>query len=173
MPRTRKLPGTAVDKRNGQRADLTAVGAGSTGTVGRFDPPAGLSAPALAAWEDFWADRPALLLTPSSKVVLLRWIDALERQARALRAADADPLVTGSTGQAALNPLYRLAESCRATIVDCEKQLGIGGVNASALGLAAITERRSLADLNAKYGTPAGGEPDRDDDPRIRVIDGG
>ena len=90
-----------------------------------------------------------------------------------MKAADADPVVTASTGQQALNPLYRLAESCRAIIADCEKQLGIGGVNASALGLAAITERRSLADLNARYGeTPVGGDRD-DSDPRIRVIDAG
>jgi hypothetical protein len=176
MPRTRKPPGTAADPRNGQRTDLSVVGP-SQSQVKRFPAPRGLSAPAKTAWSDFWDDRPALLLTPSSKVVLLRWIAALDRQLRALAIADANPLVEGSTGQLVMNPAYRIAEQARTLVEACEKQLGIGGVNAAALGLAAITERRSLADLNARYGQPEGGDHDRGDgdgdDPRIRIVDVG
>src|SRR6266498_674598 len=161
MARPRKLAGTAVDKRNGQRADVGVSGA----AVERFDPPAAISGPARAAYEDFWSDRPALLLTPSSRVVLLRWIDALDRYLRASAAADAEPLVTGSTGQQVLNPLYKLAESARGVMESCERQLGIGGLNAAALGIAAITERRSLQQLNAEF-TGAAEAPT--DDPRLR-----
>jgi hypothetical protein len=44
------------------------------GAVPRFDPPTGLSAAAVEAWDVSWQDyRPALLLTPSSRTLLLRW----------------------------------------------------------------------------------------------------
>jgi P27 family predicted phage terminase small subunit len=170
MPRARKPPGTAVDKRNGAR--LVSVDGGK---VERMPAPRGLSAPVRAAWESFWDDRQSALLTPSSKVVLLRWADALDRYMRCIAEADKEPIVTGSTKQEAMNPLYKVAEMARATLESCERQLGIGGINAASLGLAAISEARSLADMNARYAdeNADGGESDSDDDPRqFRVIDG-
>jgi hypothetical protein len=140
--------------------------------VPRFDAPTGLSAAAVEAWEGFWADRPALLLTPSSRPVLLRWIDALNRYLVATAAADAEPLVSGSTGQLRPNPLYGVAAQALRTVETAERQLGIGGLNAAALGLAAIAERRSLQELNVQY-TPAGQGGARDDaqDPRLTIVD--
>lgn len=168
MPRAKKPPGTAADPRNGQRADLALV----TGTLARFNPPRGLSLPARQAWSAFWDDRPALLLTPSGKVVLLRWIDALDRYLRTTGEADEQPIVSGSTGQQVPNPLYKIAEQALRTVEACEKQLGIGGLNASTLGLAAITERRSLSDMNARYAPDGGdGHDRRDDDPRVRIVE--
>lgn len=172
MPRPKKPAGTTADKRNGQRADLSVVGGSK---VERFDPPEGLCVEARGAWEEFWADRPALLLTPSAKIVLQRWITALNRYWITTAEADGDPLLTGSTGQQVANPLYKIAEQALRTVEACEKQLGIGGLNASSLGLAAIQERRSLADMNARYGG-AGGSSDGDEtpeDPRLTVIDAG
>jgi hypothetical protein len=176
VPRPKKAPGTAVDRRNGQRADLTLA---PGGPLARFDPPAGLSPAGVQAWEDFWSDRPAQLMTAASRVVLLRWIDAVDRYVRTTAEADLEPLVTGSTGQLVENPLYRIAEKARSTIEACERQLGVGGLNATALGIAAITERRSLAEMNATIGggrgdqnaAPAAGA-DASQDPRLRVIDG-
>lgn len=169
VPRPKKPPGTAVDRRNGQRADLAAV----SGGVGRFDPPENLCVDAAAAWEDFWADRPALLLTSSSKVVLVRWVEAVNRYLVASRGADVEPITAGSTGQEVMNPLYKVAEQARAVIEACERQLGIGGLNAANLGIAAITERRSLADLNASYGGGGGNDkPAEAPDPRLRIIEG-
>lgn len=171
MPRAKKPPGVAVDKRNGSKALLTSVTAGA---VKGFDPPAGLCDEARAAWGDFWADRPALLLTPSSKVVLLRWVVALDRYLRTSAEADEQPLVTGSQGQDVINPLYKVAEQAMAVVDRCERQLGIGGLYAAALGLAAVSERRSLADMNARYGGDADGgdDPAEEEDPRLRVIQG-
>jgi hypothetical protein len=169
MPRAKKIAGTAVDKRNGQRADLGIVPGLK---VARFDPPADLCPEAVAAWEAFWSDRQALLLTPSAKVVLLRWVDALDRYFRTLGEADADPMSTGSMGQEILNPLYKLAEQARATVETCERQLGIGGLNAASLGIAAITEARSLREMNARYG---GADDNRDSIPdprRLKVVQG-
>lgn len=139
----------------------------------RFDPPTGLSGAAVEAWEGFWADRPALLLTPSARVVLLRWIDALNRYLVATAAADAEPLVSGSTGQLRPSPLYAVAAQALRTAETAERQLGIGGLNAAALGLAAIAERRSLQELNVQYTPPAGQGGARDDaqDPRLTIVD--
>jgi P27 family predicted phage terminase small subunit len=169
MPRAKKPPGTAVDRRNGAR--LAVVGSGQ---VERMPPPAGLSTTTRRAWEAFWDDRQAALLTPSSTIVLMRWADALDRYLRCIAEADKEPIVTGSTGQEAMNPLYKVADQARATLEACERQLGIGGINAASLGLAAISEARSLADMNARYAEDdeSGGGDERDDDPRLRIIDG-
>lgn len=172
MPRPKKLAGTAADKRNGQRADLSVANGNSR--VEQFDPPDSLCPTAQAAWVEFWADRPALLLTPSAKIVLYRWITALNRYLVTTDEADRDPLLTGSTGQQVANPLYKIAEQALRTVEACEKQLGIGGLNASSLGLAAIQERRSLADMNARYGGVGGGhDDDQPEDPRLTVVDAG
>jgi hypothetical protein len=169
VPRTRKPPGTAVDKRNGAR--LVSVGAGQ---VERCTAPRGLLASSKAAWEAFWDDRQSALLTPSGRVVLERWVRAVDRFERSTRAADKQPLVPGSTGQPVVNPLYRVADSARAVVEACERQLGVGGVYAASLGLAAVAEARSLADLNARYGEPDGGDDDADADPRVvRIVDAG
>lgn len=172
MPRAKKPPGAAIDKRNGAKALLTSV---SSGSVERFSPPPKLCAAARRAWDEFWDDRPALLLTPSAKVVLIRWVVALDRYLRTSAEADKEPLVTGSQGQDVVNPLYRVAEQAMAIVDRCEKQLGIGGLYASQLGLAAVSERRSLADMNARYG-PGGDDADDDEeedgDPRLRVVQG-
>lgn len=159
-----------MDKRNGAR--LIAVGGGQ---VERYPAPKGLCPAAVRAWDAFWGDRQSALLTASGKVVLERWADALSRMLISLAAADAQPLVEGSTGQSVINPLYKIAEQARAAVEACERQLGVGGMNAASLGLAAVSEARSLADLNARYAEPEGGdESDADDDPRgFRVVDAG
>jgi hypothetical protein len=171
----RKPFGTAVDKRNGQRvAVLTA------GQVERFEPPKELLPLAAEAWDAYWGDRPSALLTPAGVTVLRRWIDALDRYLRTTAEADLEPLVTGSTGQSVPNPLYKIAEAALGTVERCERQLGIGGLNAASLGLAAITERRSLADMNSRYdgsgSASSNGQPSPetvDEDPRsIRIIRG-
>ncbi|MFI6883381.1 P27 family phage terminase small subunit [Streptosporangium canum] len=169
MPRAKKVAGTAADPRNGQRA-LTVVGGGK---VERLPAPRGLSKPAKAAWEAFWDDRPAALMTPAATVVLLRWVDALDRYLRTTAEADKNPLVTGSQNQEVMNPLYRIAEQALSTVTTCEKQLGIGGLNASQLGLAAITEARSLQDMNARYSDDDDSEDEEEEpDPRLHVIEG-
>jgi P27 family predicted phage terminase small subunit len=165
VPRPKRTAGTTVDKRNGQRVSVV-----TTGQVEQFNAPAHVCAAARDAWDGFWDDRPALLLTPAAKVVLLRWVDALDRYLRTTAQADEQPLVEGSQGQMVVNPLYKVARDALTTVQDCEKQLGIGGLNAASLGLAAITEQRSLADMNARYGGGSTAPDDEDDDPRLRVV---
>lgn len=153
MPRTKKPAGQAVDSRNGRRAEL-AVAAG-----GRLDAPGGLSDQSLALWSAYWDDTVSSVQTPVDQGVLLRWITEHDRYTRLIAEADLSPLVRGSQGQEVANPLYKIADRALAAAERCEKQLGIGGLNRSNLGIAVVSGQRSLADMNARYG---GGHADGD-----------
>jgi P27 family predicted phage terminase small subunit len=153
MPRTKKPAGTAVDSRNGRRADLAVV----AGT--RFDPPESVSDVALPYWETYWDDRVAQVHTPVDKVILVRWITELDRYFKLLAVADQQPIVTGSQGQPVENPAYGTAHRSLAAVQYCEKQLGIGPLHRSALGIAVIAEKRSLDELNDGYGGGQGAGP--------------
>ncbi len=166
MPRTKKPAGATVDRRNGRRADLTAV-AGQ-----RFEPPAGLSDEAMAAWDAYWSDTVASVGTPVDRALLLRWVTELDRYLRTVAEADLDPLSTGSTGQVVENPLYKVAYRALDAVERCERQMGAGGLNRSNLGIAVLAERRSLADMNARYGGRDDGAAELPQ-PDPRVIDAG
>lgn len=169
MPRTKKAAGQAVDTRNGRRADLSlAVVAG-----GKLDAPEGLADESVALWDAYWADPVASVQTAVDRGVLLRWISEHDRYVRLIAEADNSPLVRGSQGQEVANPLYKIADRALAAAERCEKQLGIGALNRSALGIAVMAQQKSLADMNSKYG---GGHVDGDSTPAParqdpRVID--
>ena len=183
MPRTQKPAGRAVDPRNGRRADLTV----NKPKVERFDPPDGLLESSLEQWDAYWEDPVATVQTGVDKALLLRWITNLDRYSRLIEAADLEPLKRNSQGESA-NPLYAVAFKIEASLKADEAQLGIGPLNRSKLGIAVVTERRSLADMNSRYGGegPAnegagkargrtqarGQESDAGHaDPRLRVVD--
>lgn len=153
MPRTKAPAGTTVDKRNGRRADLVAIGGA------RFDPPAGICDEAQAAWDAYWDDTVSTVQTPVDRAVLTRWIREMDRYFRLSAEADQQPSVRGSQGQPVENPLYATAYKALGVVQACEKQMGMGALNRSALGIAVITERKSLADMNARYG---GADAERD-----------
>lgn len=166
MPaRNRKQPGTAVDKRNGHKFEL------APSSAQRPDPPAGLRADVLAVWDAYWLDPVSTVARTCDLAIVRRWITNVNRCATLLDAADAEPVVKGSTGQDRPNGLYELALKLEASIRVDEKQLGLGPKNRTGLGIAVITERKSLADLNAQY-TKTEAVPDASDDadPRLRVI---
>jgi len=146
VPRTKKPAGTAVDPRNGRRADLAVV-AGE-----RFEPPTGLCPEAMDAWDAYWDDRVAQVQTPVDRAVLLRWVTEMDRYLRLMAAADLEPVVRGSQGQPVENPMYGTAYKALAAVQACEKQMGMGALNRSALGIAVIAETKSLQDLNTRYG---------------------
>lgn len=146
MPRTKKPAGSAVDIRNGRRADLVPI-AGA-----RFDAPEGLCEEAYSAWDAYWDDTVASVMTPVDKAVLIRWVREMDRYLRLSAEADEQPSVRGSQGQPVENPLYGTAYKALAAVQQCEKQMGMGALNRSALGIAVITERKSLQDMNSRYG---------------------
>lgn len=155
LPRTKKAAGTAVDRRNGRQFELTPV------EGGRIDPPDGLLAEVLELWEAYWTDAASTVQTPADRGVLTRWIKEYDRYLRLIAEADKRPLVAGSKGQSVANPLYALADRALGAAERCERQLGIGALHRSNLGIAVIQERRSLAEMNSKYGPgPGGGDAD-------------
>jgi P27 family predicted phage terminase small subunit len=166
MPRTKKPAGTAVDPRNGRRAELAGVAGG------RFDPPEGVSEQALTYWDAYWSDAVTSVQTPADRVILVRWVTELDRYLKLLAIADAEPIVSGSMGQPVENPAYATAHRSLAAVQYCEKQLGIGPLHRSALGIAVIAEKRSLDELNQAYGggPRAGGQPAAVEQPDPRVV---
>ena len=153
MPRTKKPAGMAADPRNGRRAELVVVGGD------RIDTPQGLCPEAVAAWDAYWSDGVSQVQTPVDRAVLVRWVTEMDRYLRLMAEADLDPVVRGSQGQPVENPMYGTAYKALAAVQACEKQMGMGALNRSALGIAVITERRSLADMNSRYG--GGGDSDQ------------
>lgn len=158
MPR--KPPGTAIDPRNGRRAELVAVPA-----IERPKPPERLSPQARDQWDAYWDDAVSGVLTPADQGLVVRWITETDRYLRLIATADLEPTVRGSQGQPVENPRYATAYRAMAIVQACEKQLGVGPLNRSALGIAVITERKSLADMNAHYGGT------NDDRPSLQLVD--
>jgi hypothetical protein len=172
MPRTKKAPGTAVDSRNGRRTEIAASSLARFAlpkrTIGA-DAVTGAAIPVpwrletRKAWAALWADPVASALTPVDRPVLLRWADALDRAARCLELADADPIAKGSMGQAVESPHYGIADKAIRVAQACEAQLGVGALHRARLGIAIVEGRQSLMDLNARIAQASG---DDDDDPR-------
>ena len=143
--RPKKAFGTAVDQRNGtqMRNFLNAS------VVEYFKPTEEVTTEtAKKAWEAYWQDQQACLLTPSSKHMLERWVAALDRYEKFIAEADGQPTVIGSTGQPIANALYKIAYQALATAERLERQLGMGPLNAASLGLAAMQERQGMEEIN-------------------------
>ena len=162
MPRTKKAAGTAVDRRNGRQAELA-----TSPSVARFDLPeraAGWRRETLDAWGKFWADPVAAALTEVDEVVLLRWAEYLDRAGGLAAEADLAPVAKGSMGQPVENPKYGVAARAMAVVEKCEAQLGIGALNRARLGIAIISEKAALEDVNRRYLQPV--QLEEEDDPR-------
>jgi|SRR5580704_8502308 hypothetical protein len=161
MPRTKKPPGAAVDRRNGRRTEIAAS------SLEQFPLPkrSGESCriETRKAWGALWLDPVATALTPVDRPVLIRWAHAIDRAAWALEQADAEPISTGSMGQEVESPYYGIADKAIRVAQACEAQLGVGALNRARLGIAILQERASLTDLNARIMDSGGND---DDDPR-------
>ena len=173
MPRTKKPPGQAVDRRNGRRAEVAASSLAKFALPKRplaADPKTGelRSEPwrleTKRAWAALWDDPVSEVLTPVDRPVLLRWADAVDRAARHLELGDADPIAKGSMGQAVESPHYGIADKAVRVAQACEAQLGVGALHRARLGIALVQSKASLMDLNARIMN-AGGDDD-DYDPR-------
>lgn len=128
-----------------RRANLPSVG------IEPPDMPTELCGEAAAQWQAFWSDQIARALTVADRGVVLRWITSTNRYLIASQAADEQPLVKGSQGQDVANPLYSIAAAALGAVERCEAQMGVGPAARARLGLAIVTERRSLDDLNAGF----------------------
>lgn len=172
MPRTKRPAGTTADPRNGRRADVVSA----AGALERFElPPYGQPAPhgdytqeARDAWDAYWESGVSGMATPEDRVLLVAWIDAVDRAARLYRQADQAPEVKGYEGQPRPNGLYAVADRERSAALKLAAQLGIGPRNRADLGVAILTEQRTLQAVNAGY-LSGGEDDDADDDPRRAV----
>ncbi len=165
MPRTKKAPGAAADRRNGRRE----VVAGEALEVALPRPRDTYHPIALVVWDGYWSDVVASTVTTADLMVVFAWIsaydDALVKQAE----ADKVPLVDGSQDNLVANPLYAVAKASMDLAMACARQLGIGAKNRADLGISLLSERSALDDLNARYTDwDEDGEDDGDDDdPRL------
>jgi P27 family predicted phage terminase small subunit len=169
MPPTKKPAGQAVNPRNGRRAELATVS--SRLAIPAIDRDAFLPA-SLRAWDAYWSDPVAASQTPADVMLVELWIEAYDDYRRKKAAADEWPMSEGSMGQQVANPLYAVAKDAMAIVMQCAKQLGIGAKNRADLGIALLSEKAALDDVNARY-IGAGVDDDDDDDPRIIRIDRG
>ena len=170
MPRAKKPRSQAADRRNGRLVPLASE---------RVEPPelpAGLCSEAVAEWESYWSDGVSRAPTAADRDLLVRWITSVSRYWVTTRSADERPLLEGSQGQQVPNPLYKIAERALGAAERCERQLGIGAKNRADLGLAIVSEQRSLAEMNARYEETAGGDSDdsedQETDPRLAIVRG-
>lgn len=162
MPRSKKPPGTAADRRNGRRAEL------------ELSTPIAVELPrpreefhrlALAAWDGYWSQPVAATVSPADLMIAHTWIEAYSDALLKRRDADDNPLVTGSMGQLVANPLYSVASAQMTLAMACARQLGIGGRNRADLGLALLDfQNRDPAAASITAGGDS--DDDDDDDPR-------
>ncbi|MGF6914781.1 hypothetical protein P3T36_006887 [Kitasatospora sp. MAP12-15] len=159
-----------MDRRNGRRTELTAL-QGAQLELPQAPPGVEWCDDAVTAWERYWDDQVATALTPADEVLVLRWLEALNRYLILSRQADQAPLGVGSQGQDVLNPLYKAAEMALGTVQACERQIGIGPAHRASLGIALLTEKRTLAGMNAQY---VAREVSRgaEEDPRLTQLGG-
>lgn len=168
MPRSKKPRSQAADRRNGRLVQV------SSEHIERPELPDGLCADAVAEWESYWADGVSRAPTVADRDMLLRWITSVNRYWVTMRSADESPLLEGSQGQQVPNPLYKIAERALGAAERCERQLGIGAKNRADLGLAIVSEQRSLAEMNARYeeSSDDDGDDSETEDPRLAIVRG-
>ena len=160
MPRAKKPAGTAIDRRNGERASLPVA------ALARFPLPRRSDSlkydlRTQRMWKALFDD-PALsrVLSPVDRELVIRWAQAVDDWIKALSSARADPISKGSMGQEVASPHFAVASQAMGVVVECERQIGVGALNRARLGIAILAQQASLADLAARFDTGGGDEPD-------------
>lgn len=162
VPRAKKLPGQAVDRRNGQQVALPAVSLARFGLPKRSD---GLDYDLRTRrmWKSLWDDeRLAAALSPVDRELVIRWAQSVDDWIKATAEGRKDPITEGRNDQPVASPWFAIAKQAMESVVECEKQIGIGALNRARLGIAILTEQKTLNDLND--GFPGG---DDEPDPRL------
>src|SRR5690554_5196373 len=128
----------------------------------RFDPPDGISARAVRAWDAYWRSPAAQFASPGDEAILLRWVSLIDKYERLMNLADENPMVLGSTGQSRTNPAYDVALRVATEIRQLEAVLNMGPANRTKLGAVAPTKKPTLDDFNREFED----DGDDEDDPR-------
>jgi hypothetical protein len=167
VPRGKKSPGTAVDKRNGQQLNLRAAAPLKPFSLPRRSDGKPWQPEVRKAWTALRRDPVWQLLSVVDRPVLLRWAGALHRAEVAYELADAEPITQGSQGQDVANPLFAVAEGQLKIAQACEAQLGVGALHRARLNIDSTAAARSLVDLSQAIedGDDDDDEPDPRDEP--------
>jgi hypothetical protein len=165
IPRAKKAPGTAVDSRNGQQAALPAEPLAKFGLPRRADE-LKWDLRTQRMWKALWEDeRLAAAMSPVDRELLIRWAEAVDDAVKARARAWESPIAKGSMGQEVESPYFGISDKALRVAQACEAQIGVGALNRARLGIAILTEAKSLADLSAGYPGDAA-ESGRYADPR-------
>lgn len=165
MSRTKKAPGTAVDARNGRRAELDFAAPLEPPELPR--PRETFTPLALTTWDGYWGDLVAGTVSPADLMVAHTWITAYDDAMTKRAIADLEPMVEGSMGQMTANPLYQVANASMALAMQCARQLGIGAKNRADLGIALYTGQQKQNQAAGRPDDPEVDDDDDDDDPRV------
>lgn len=156
-------------RRNAPKA-LAVVAPGVEAAMEVPQPPGGLLKRTRDRWAAYWESPVAKLADPVSDLTalerLFRLYDDLERGNATV--AKQGHMVTGSQGQAVMNPLLRHMQSVMAEVRQLEDRFGLSPRARLSLNVTLGEAAKSLADLNAEF--TVGGEDD--DDPRFDITAG-
>lgn len=127
--------------------------------------------PATAAdWWAFW-NAPQAKVVSSPHLRPLRRLFALyDMRDRFAAVGMCQTLVSGSTGQPALNPLLRHLPTLDAEILALEGRFGLTPQDSMKLGEAIGDAHRSLSEINARLAAAAAAAPSDEDDLRHLVF---
>lgn len=159
MPRAPKPPGTAVDSRNGQRTVVAAEPLAKFALPKRADGKK-YELRTQRMWKALWEDeRLAAALLPVDRELLIRWAQAVDDHVKATALAWANPIAKGSMGQQVESPFFGIADKALRVAERCEAQIGVGALNRARLGIAILTEAKTLASLSDGFpGDESGGD---------------
>lgn len=117
------------------------------------------------AWKALWEDPVSRALSVVDRELVVRWAEGLDDWIGALAKGREEPVVVGSVGQPVKSPHFDIAKDAMAIVLECEKQIGVGALNRARLGIAILSERLTLDQVNARYAAQAAG--DDEPDPRL------
>jgi hypothetical protein len=171
MPRHKKAAGTAVDPRNGRKAELLPQPRTEIPPL-----PRGFKRQATVdRWNAYWADVISGLVNESEEYIVVRWLTNIERYEMLLDKFDKKPEYAefnedGSFKKISTNPALQNAMKLEASIRADEAQLGFGPKNRAALGIAIVQHQQSTAKFQEEQSQRAAeaidAAPD-EDDPRL------
>src|SRR5262245_32737832 len=87
------------------------------------------------AFVAFWDEPVSRLVAPAAEALVVRYFELVDQHQRALRRVHAEPIVAGSKGQKAMNPMARFLLDVEAALSRLESELGIGPASRSRLRL--------------------------------------
>jgi len=125
-------------------------------------------------WATFWASDIAGATLDADLPALVRLFELYDQRERLLAVYLKEPFSTGSTGQLVLHPAARELASLDGRIERLEGAFGITPDGRLKLGIVMGAAAKSLEELNRAFnGRAADDGDDEDDDPRLRLMNGG